>query len=75
MFCSCRLLNDLIALGGEDNRIRVYNKYNSKSIASKSLQSSSSFVCGCALISTEDSPQLLAVRNQGHLVFMQICTD
>ena len=74
-FVGVDCLNDLIALGGEDNRIRVYNKYNSKSIASKSLHSSSSFVCGCALISTEDSPQLLAVGNQGHLVFMQICTD
>ncbi|XP_011408138.1 PREDICTED: protein SPA1-RELATED 2-like [Amphimedon queenslandica] len=71
-FVGIHTLNDLIALGGEDSRVRVYNKYDSKSIVSKSLHSSSSFVCGCTLVSIGDSAQLIAVGNQGHLLFMKL---
>jgi E3 ubiquitin-protein ligase RFWD2 len=71
-FIGVDTLNDYIALGGEHNHVRVYNKFDSKSIVSKKLHSSSTFVCGCALISSGNSTQLIAVGNQGHLLFMKL---
>ena len=63
---------DFIAFGGEDGRIQVFNKHNSLCVASKSLCSSTSFVCGCALKSVNGLLQLIAVGNQGHLMFMKL---
>ena len=43
-FVGIHTLHDLIALGGEDSCVRVYNKYDSKSIVSKSLHHHPLFV-------------------------------
>ena len=56
--------HDYVALGGEDNSVRVYKKHDSKSIVTKQLHPSSTYVCGCALVAIEESIQLIAAGNK-----------
>ena len=63
---------DYIALGGEDSCVRLFHKNCSQNVALKYLCSSTTFVCGCSLMATEDNKlQLIAVGNQGHLIYLQ----
>lgn len=67
-------LDDFVALGGEDNFVRMYKKHASKSIVSKRLHPSTSYICGCVLVPIEESVQLIAAGNQGHLVYLKLNT-
>ena len=65
--------NDFVALGGEDNFIHIYyTKYASKSIITKELHPSSTYVCGCVLVPKDESIQLIATGNQGHVVYFKL---
>lgn len=64
--------DNYVALGGEDNFVRIYSKYASKSIAAKRLHPLSTYICGCVLVQIEESIQLIAAGNQGHLAYMKL---
>ena len=67
---------DFFALGGEDSHVRIYHKKKSQSIASKRLCIQTAYICGCALMqeSTDDDLHLIAIDNQGHLVYLKVDT-
>ena len=64
--------SDFVALGGENNFVLIYTKYASKSIITKALHPSSTYVCGCVLVPKDESIQLIAAGNQDHLVYFQL---
>ena len=67
-FTGIDVLESLIALGGEDNTLRVYKKDISNFVASQQLFIQKMYICGCAwLPMCTVGKTLVTVDNHGYL--------